>query len=337
MKTLLFKIALVLPMLNNAQGLLNGLQACYPMDCDNVLNYASTGAPLDGTPFNALCTNDHVGNPNSAYYLQGNANSYIELPDDARIRGNRVCFSGWFEIGTIPAEQYLVFTKNNCATNFEAYSLITVYSAIAGQQVFRVSKSGPNCTYQEIESTTIFPVSGNWYHIAFYIDDHKMWLYINGQHQMSVNHTIAFNYMGGKKVYLGGTNETSFNWPFNGSVDNVRFYDRELLHTEILNLYQNDPGCNIPRTVGINENSNKESQLSISPNPGTGRFQLEHLSEVELSVTDIAGRNVNYELIPIGINRTELNLSTEPGIYLVNVYTKSGEYLESKKVMVQQP
>lgn len=231
-----------------AQTIANGLQACYPLD-NNALNYAPTGLALNGALVNAVPATGHTGLSNTAYYLNGTVGSYIELPDHPGLKNNSVFFSGWFRVDSLPdmnafpSLEYLVYTSNGCSSNFEAYSVHIYYEFSVSQYIFCLSKCGSNCgTKPQIFSSTA-PVAGNWYHICFYIDNSVMKLYVNGVFQSSVNHNVQFGYQAGKNVYLGVTNESNFNHPFKGAVDNVRFYNRELTQQEVMQLYTQDPLC----------------------------------------------------------------------------------------------
>lgn len=91
--------------------------------------------------------------------------------------------------------------------------------------------------------TQIIP--NTWYHVAFTIDNSSLKLYLNGVLEGSSSTSNAFNYMTGRKVYLGGSNDPIAYAPFTGSMDNVRFYNRVLTPTEVSQLYTQDPTCTI--------------------------------------------------------------------------------------------
>jgi PKD repeat protein len=251
--------------LASSQNPANGLQACYPMD-NNAQNYASTGSPLNGTLINVTSTTGHTGSSNTAYSLNGTVGSYIELPDNPGLKSDSVFFSGWFRIDSLPSPQYLsglqylVYTSNGCISNFEAYSLDTYYEPSVAHHLFRITKSGTNCGYNKPQISSVTPaVVGNWYHVCFYITNSVMKIYVNGVLESSMNHNVQFGYQPGSNVYLGVTNQSNFNRPFKGAVDNVRFYNRELTSQEIMQLYTQDPSCSsISQPVSSFSTSAKE-------------------------------------------------------------------------------
>jgi PKD repeat protein len=227
----------------NSQNLTNGLQACYPFN-NNAQNFATTGSALDGNLVNVTSTTGHTGGSNTAYKLNGTVASYVELPDQPGLKSDSVFFSGWFRIDSLPYLQYLVYTYNGCLANFEAYSVHTYYESSVGHYIFCLTKSDNSCSYGKPQIfSTIAPTVGNWYHICFYITNSIMKLWVNGTLQSSINHNMQWSYQSGYNVYLGVTNQSNFNYAFNGAIDNVRFYNRELTQQEITKLYTNDPAC----------------------------------------------------------------------------------------------
>lgn len=231
-----------------SQNILSSLKACYPLD-NNAQNNATTGSALNGTLINVIPTTGHTGIPNTAYLMNGTIGSYVVLPDNPNLKSDSVFFSGWFRVDSLPSMnsspslEYLVYTSNGCNYNFEAYSLHIYYEPSVSHYVFCVTKCGSNCGLKPQILSLVTPVAGNWYHICFYINNSIMKLYVNGAFQSSVNHNVTFGYQAGKKVYLGVTNESFFDHPFKGAIDNVRFYNRELTQQEITQLYTLDPPC----------------------------------------------------------------------------------------------
>ena len=100
--------------------------------------------------------------------------------------------------------------------------------------------SGP--PLQSILSGTV-PISpGIWYHVGFYAGPDSLKLYVNGVLDKKMLSANPITYSATTKVYLGGTN-ISPNYPLNGSIDNVRFYNRKISNAEMYQLYLTDPSC----------------------------------------------------------------------------------------------
>lgn len=242
MKKIFTLFFISLAALASSQNIASGLQACYPMD-NNAQNYAPTGPALNGTFVNTSSTTGHSNVLNTAQSLNGSVGSYIELPDHPGLKSDSVFFSGWFRLDSLPNLQYLVYTTNGCVSNFEAYSLHVYYDFSVNQQVFCVSKCGSDCGIKPQIISLVSPVIGNWYHVCFYVSNSVMKLYVNGVFQSSTNHSVQFGYQSGYNVYLGVTNQSNFDMPLKGAIDNVRFYNRELTQQEITLLYTTDQLC----------------------------------------------------------------------------------------------
>lgn len=242
MKKLLTLAMLSLSSLTYSQNLLNGLQACYPLD-GNANNSAATGSALNGTLVGVSPANGHSGQPNTAYSLNGSVSSYIVLPDHPGLKSNNMFFTGWFKFNSLTSNQYMVYTKNTCFNNFEAYALNAYYDWNTSQYVFVVTKSDASCTYApQLYSTTGINLN-TWYHVGFFVTDSVLKLYVNGSLEASTSHTILFDYTSGKNVFIGITDELNYNLPSDMVVDNMRFYNRELTAAEVLSLYNSDPPC----------------------------------------------------------------------------------------------
>jgi len=242
MKKLLLISLISFAGLNQAQNLLNGLQACYPLD-GNANNSAATGSALNGTLVGVSSANGHTGQANTAYSLNGSVSSYIVLPDHSGLKSNHMFFTGWFNFNSLSSNQYMVYTKNTCFNNFEAYALNAYYDWSVSQYVFVVTKSDNNCTYApQLFSTTAINLN-TWYHVGFFVTDSVLKLYVNGNLEASTSHNILFDYTSGKNVFIGITDELNYNLPSDMVVDNMRFYNRELTAAEVLLLYTSNPPC----------------------------------------------------------------------------------------------
>jgi PKD repeat protein len=229
-----------------SQNLTNGLQACYPMDC-SAQNFAPTGASLNGTAANLNCVTGHTGLSNTAYSFAGLSNSYFVVPGTSLTKPTAsLTVSGWYNLDPNPVavpDQYVVYTKNNCGSNWEAIALYARYSG--GNFSFNLEKhASPNCYGLDVYQAGT--VSANtWNHVVFYVSNDSIKLYVNGAIVGSAAHSVPFDYMTGKDFVLGGSNESPYFFPFKGKIDDVRFYNRELTLQEVGILYSQSPSCEI--------------------------------------------------------------------------------------------
>ncbi len=236
MKKLFFLLFSLITLSFYSQSLTTSLTACYALNgtgVEPINNFTGTLSAV--TP-----TLDRFNNPNSAFAFSGNSGSFIELPDNPLLKPtNAISFSCWVRMNTLAVGQYIIFNKNTVFSNFEAYT-INVATQF-GAPKFRVQKGAGGLT--TIVDGTTTALINTWYHIAGTIDNSSVNLYVNGVLENSLPTALPFSYVPGKRVILGGSNEPSFNLPFNGSIDNVRFYNRMLTPAEVNQLYLTDPAC----------------------------------------------------------------------------------------------
>lgn len=301
----------------------NGLQACYPFtgnanDLKNNLNGIVTGTVTQ--------TNGHTGNVNDAYQFFGSNNSFIQLPDTNFLKPtNYLSFSAWIKPGLISSPtQYMLFTKNTGTSNFETYAL-----TLSNNGLLTVVKSFSNGITAEASYSPAL-TAGTWYHAAFTMGNDSIKLFVNGQLKSTKTTTIAFNYQSGKKVYLGGTNESVFPASFTGVIDNVLFYNRKLNGSEVYALYSMDPACN---AVGLNEFSDSGSSLKVFPNPNNGKFIIQNAGNNKIEISDILGRNIKFSSQSINGN-TEVYI-TQVGIYFVRLIGENNSVTGITKVVVE--
>lgn len=334
-------------------GLLNGLQACYPLNC-NVVNFAPTTVgvppPLDGTPYNVQCDTGHTGGLNSAYKFTGNTNSYIELPNDARIKSNSISFSCWAKLDVLNSAQYIVFAKNTCSSWFEGYALTA--ASVSGQiryQIAKSSSSGVGCGTSGVLNSANLYSPYTWHHIAFFMNNSTMKLYVDGTLDNTLSSSVVMNY-DNTNVYLGGTNVSYFNYPLNGSIDNVRIYDRELTATEVAGIAGYDPSCDdyywcggnptnckpaVP--AGIKNIGSSDTNIELYPNPSSGRFTVTNANDKSFVIYDINGRIVRHTLSVSDGTSAEIDLGENiPGIYFIRISDNKGKIVQTSKIIISK-
>ena len=227
----------------HSQGsLLTSLQACYSLDCPGnsiLVNGAVTGSALNGSIHGIVtCGQGHLGASNTAMQFGGTSADYIDLPNTSLIKPtSSLTVSGWFYVNSM-IHQDLIFTKNTCNSDFNAYSFM------ADNGAFQVAKKPGltgSCGSGSIVISNTVPIN-TWHHVVFYIDNTVCTIIVDNSTPISTGHNIVFDYdtLG---VILGGTNQSAAGTPFTGMMDNLRFYDRQLTATEITKLYSFDPSC----------------------------------------------------------------------------------------------
>lgn len=212
-------------------NLTSSLTACYALDGNAVEPISG----LTGTLAGCTPTVNRFNAANSALHFSGQV-QFVELPDNPLLKpANAMSFSCWLR-GTLLTDAYVLFTENSMGSFFEAYEL-----CIDPTLTFMSRKAGPSGINQ-VNSTTQF-ATNTWFHVVITIDNSFVKIYVNGQLEDTTPSTFAgFDYVPGKKVVIGATNSW-YDKPFQGTIDNVRFYNRTINAAEVLALYNTDPPC----------------------------------------------------------------------------------------------
>lgn len=295
-----------------AQTLNTQLKACYPFDGD-AQNYASTSSLLDGTTSSVTYTIGHSGAPNSAIHFDGHLNSYLTIPSDVNVKPKQLSVSGWFYADTIQ-NSYVVYTSNNCVSNDEAFALTYINNQFMAEMASQIDF----CSRTQVYSAPV--TAKTWNHVVFYMDTTIIKLYVNNV-LTSQAHTMTWDYASGKEIVLANSLNPYLQASFKGSIDNLRFYDRELTPAEVNQLYTNDPSC--VRVLGVKENLWSNQNVSAYPNPGTQEISIIGLKDEEkylIRIYDGIGQLVFETTNPTHILVSEWG----SGMYIIKITDHQG-------------
>ncbi len=221
-----------------SQSLSTSLTACYALNG----NASEPINNLTGTLSAVTPTVDRFNNANSAMAFNGTIASYIELPNNPLIKPTAVSFSGWVKLNSLNS-QIIAFAHNGCLSYHEGYQL-TLASISPGNSRFQIAKANNSCSPsgQFYFNGTTMAALNTWYHVGFYIGPDSLKLYVNGslENTMANSNSLVYNPL--SKVLLGGTT-LGFNLPLDGTLDNIKFYNRKLSGSEFNQLYISDPAC----------------------------------------------------------------------------------------------
>lgn len=296
-------------------NLSQSLTACYSLNG----NGAEPINNLTGNMNAITATTDRFNNPNSACYFGGSQFNLIVLPNSPLLKSlNAMSFSCWVKPFNVVGGSYLIYTKNNAsAGNAEAYSL--EIKDIGGFNRFVVRKGNNSNSETAISTTTIN--LGTWYHVAASINNVELKMYVNGNLENTTPSVLSFDYMAGKGVVLGNSNE-SFTMPYGGAMDNLRFYNRTLNASEVTQLFSADPACNsLPSCVSSFSTSTANSCINqiisltdVSSNvPTSWSWQLPGATP---SISSVSNPIVSYPVAGIyTISLIASNINGSAGLY----------------------
>ncbi|MDW3651059.1 MAG: LamG-like jellyroll fold domain-containing protein [Bacteroidia bacterium] len=250
-------------------SLQDSLIAHYPLD-GNALDVSANGN--HGTPVGATLTTDRFGNANSAYQFDG-VDDYIDLLSNQKFKPQQfpVTVTAWIELAD---HDFNLIFRNDFIENQRTGIYVSNQNGITGALYGDggpVSPAGRRTKF----GTSVAPLF-SWTHVAIIIRGPlDMDIYYNGN-----NDCGTYSGTGGNMVYsnnngnLGRNDGFTSSGPlyfFNGKMDDIRFYSRELCINEIRTLadYNNLQTFNIcSGDTAILNGDDGSSSYQWSPAPG---------------------------------------------------------------------
>lgn len=195
-----------------------------------------------------LLSEDRLGVSNSAYFFNGTS-SYVNLGNEVgdSLRSISLWFNSSSRIDTLNTDLISLVARNNDfagVLNSGEFSLSfsskTFYNdQTSGRILFAVRDENGDAA--AVYSENNIWNEGNWHHIVAMISlSEGLKLYVNGvlqNHDFSVNQTYNGSTTSLNRITTIGCWGDLFHRNFNGLIDNVRFYDRALVHEEVRVLY----------------------------------------------------------------------------------------------------
>ncbi|MDP2175051.1 MAG: LamG-like jellyroll fold domain-containing protein [Bacteroidota bacterium] len=320
MKLILLSLSILNFIHLSAQIPSNGLKVFYPF---NQNSNDESGNSQHGSKSNVSLAKDRFGKDSSAYYFNGNTNSYIEIPV-TNLLNNTYTYSLWAKLKTYPTSGNMSFMLNiggpggdqslNAANNFG--------SSFNGWLAGGYNTSSPHFSLNENASLV-----NTWCHVVCVRNSNYVLLYVNGVLSDSIgSSTNKSPYYGStSKAFIGIRNNLSS--PFNGWIDDIAIYDRPLSKTEVLKLYNYQPNTSI-------SNLFIQEKLKLFPNPSTNynfkiNSSLINLSKSNFKIYNTIGQAQNFETTIIDDFNIEFNHHLTNGSYFILV---TDEFLNSYKI-----
>ena len=244
----LFSFLLSMAHQANAQVPTNGLLLWYPFsgnakDGSSNLNH--------GIVTNATLTADRFGKPNKAYRFYGVTNggpSTIVSKNKIAITGSQPrTVSFWFNRYSVQPVEIpgILGWGNSSRVGFSNWFHIKPDSSM----VYRGH-------YQDFQSPSNSIHNNKWYHVVYTYNGYKGIFYINGVKSTSaIFNSQTFS----TELQIGHTTEVynfpGGDWPayFDGAIDDIRIYNRELDYSEVKLLYKEGVCNNLTLSITINK------------------------------------------------------------------------------------
>lgn len=266
--------------------------------------------------------NNVTGKVGDALRFDG-MNDYVQIADANTLKlTNQLSLSGWINLNKYPTANAYIIDKQN------RYSLLVNASGIV-QLILNYPTGG----YARVVSTT--PLNNNtWYYLVGTYNGTGAYLWIDGVmvNSLAYSQTIITDTNPVRiGMYSNAGGATSTDWGFNGSIDQVRIWNRSLSATEIANIYSNESNGN------VDPNMNRTSLV------GEWTFNYTALSGSTITAPDTSGNNNDGTLNNmlnvkdlLGHNGATINTGYVNGTGLFNYsYTSAGansNYVEINNV-----
>ena len=218
----------------------DGLIAYYPFD-GNAED--ESGNKNHGTVYGATLSFDRFGNPNRAYYFDGQ-DDYIVINESKTLEPDDFSIVIWMKTKTILTETYqtLLIKEDGWNDGFKIIIRSDRRDNFANTILFTVS--GPvdnNNGMVNLHSESAIQDINTWYHIAVtYQAGELMQIFINGKLDITMQGPPGWDKENSYELVIGrhsNNGGTSYGGYFHGVIDDLILYDRVLTTQEIDMLY----------------------------------------------------------------------------------------------------
>ena len=190
--------------------------------------------------------------------------SYLNLGDpaslEAHVGASGVCtITAWIKPITVATQMAIMGKYQNGGNDYQRAYIFMIRGGVdAGKLNFSCSTYSDSSNNLSVYSTNVL-TEGIWSHVVAVYDNtqvgvlNKIKLYINGTLELGVNRsTGVFTSIPNTAILaaIGSLEGASANNPFNGNIDDVRYYNRALSGAEIATIASGALGAMDSALVG---------------------------------------------------------------------------------------
>jgi len=340
MKKILTIAILALSINAFAQIPTTGLIGWYPFN-GNANDMSTNGN--NGTNNGAVLTTDRFGNANSAYLFNGSS-SFISVPNVALTGNSARSICAWIKTTSTVAK--CITQTGGTGVSAGDFNLVMGYGPGSQTQPGKFGMMGYVNDFYPATGVNIN--DNNWRCVfATYDGSGNIKTYVDGV--VDNTGTITYNTVG-QINYIGKTGYANNENYWDGTIDDVGYWNRELTPSEIVQIY-NTGLCyqtiTVTDTLIINAQITGfnpiayQNTIKIFPNPTNDQITIDFGSNYStmngytLNITNSLSQIVYTT--PINQQSTTVNLSTWTGngIYFVHLIDAQSNTIDIRKIVLQ--
>ena len=185
------------------------------------------GDVINGTAIDQSGWNNNGNITGHALEFDGE-NDYVEVPDDSSLDiTDAITISAWIYLPNVVGDKDILQKADDV---YEPYRFYTHNDRL----IFQLSQ---NSTVREFACTSYGVLSTGWQHIAVTYDKTEVKFYVNSVEKPNVGDTPTYSLRTTIGDLYIGIRKAGWSNPFNGTIDDVRIYNRSLNAEEIAKLY----------------------------------------------------------------------------------------------------
>jgi Concanavalin A-like lectin/glucanases superfamily len=199
----------------------------------------TTAADSSGTGNTGTLNNSPTwissGKINGALSFNGTS-QYVGVPDAASLRlAGPWTVSAWVNLNALPPSSHVAtISAKQASSGYNNYELDVNNVNGCPSLSWEVQFDSGGTTYRDCSAATIN--TGTWYHVAATWDGTTLSLYANGALGSTATPGHIPNSTSGRPLSIGSTAGSNY---LNGTLDDVRVYNRALSAAEVAGLYNN--------------------------------------------------------------------------------------------------
>ena len=179
------------------------------------------------------CPSTSTGKIGSAYDFDG-INDYVNVGNNNLLNPQDISAFSWIKFDSIdPAIQstqnYILSNSRDCCGSYKGYEI----RIVSNKSFVRLWNSAADSVSGNID---ILP--NTWYYLGFTYNKTNIILYVNGQLDKSYSSSIGIGNPASYNLAIGGMGMDPVTYNMNGSIDEVRIYNRSLSSQEVYYLYK---------------------------------------------------------------------------------------------------